>query len=48
MKADAFHLNKTNDIVVNAALRHMFSTMTRLERESLYRETPYNWSGKKA
>ena len=38
---DALELNKTNDIVVNACLRFVFSTMSREERGKLYRETPY-------
>jgi len=38
---DAMELGKTKDIVVNACLRHLFSTMTREERSRLYKETPY-------
>lgn len=42
VKRDAVELNKSNDIVVNACLRHVFSTMTRKERSQLYKETPYS------
>lgn len=42
VKRDALELNKTNDIVVNACLRFVFSTMSREERSKLYRETPYS------
>lgn len=38
---DAVELNKSNDIIVNACLRFIFSTMSREERSKLYRETPY-------
>jgi hypothetical protein len=38
---DALELSKTKDIVVNACLRFVFSTMNREERSKLYRETPY-------
>lgn len=38
---DAVELNKSRDIVVNAILRFVFSTMTREERAKLYQETPY-------
>lgn len=38
---DAVELDKSNDIVVNACLRFVFSTMSREERSKLYRETPY-------
>ena len=41
VRRDAVELNKSNDIVVNACLRFVFSTMTRDERRKLYRETPY-------
>lgn len=41
VKRDAVELKKSNEIVVNACLRFVFSTMTRLERAALYRETPY-------
>lgn len=39
---DALELKKTNDIVVNACLRFVFSTMNRSERAKLYKETPYS------
>lgn len=41
VKKDALELGKTNDIVVNALLRFIFSTTTRSERSALYREIPY-------
>lgn len=41
VRRDAVELNKSNDIVVNACLRFVFSTMSREERAKLYRETPY-------
>lgn len=41
VKRDAVELGKTNDIVVNAILRHAFSTMTREDRSRLYRERPF-------
>lgn len=45
---DALELNKSNDIVVNACLRFVFSTMSRDERAKLYRETPYSNLKRKA
>lgn len=39
---DALELKKTNDIVVNACLRFVFSTMNREGRAKLYKETPYS------
>lgn len=41
VRRDAVELNKSNDIVVNACLRFVFTTMTRVERLKLYREFPY-------
>lgn len=42
VRRDAVELKKSNEIVVNACLRFIFSTMTRPERAKLYRETPYS------
>ena len=41
VRRDAVELGKSNDIVVNAILRHIFSTTTRNERAKLYRERPF-------
>ena len=38
---DAMELEKTKEIVVNAILRFVFTTMTREQRSKLYQETPY-------
>lgn len=38
---DAMELEKSKEIVVNAILRFVFTTMTREQRAKLYRETPY-------
>lgn len=45
---DALECGKSRDIVVNACLRFIFSTMNRDERAKLYRETPYAALRKKA